>query len=422
MAMGFAEARHLLSRFHYGAPTQAEVQAFAPLTRAAAVDRLLKGARDRALTPAPAWTREAPPEPLERAAMEPKQQRRERRDRALDLKAWWYQELLQTPSPLTEQMTLFWHNHFTSSVRKVKVPALLFAQNALLRRHALGSFAALLRQIARDPAMVLYLDNQSNDQRQPNENFARELLELFTLGEGHYTEQDIKEAARAFTGWRVRRSTGAFDLAEHRHDDGPKVFLGRKGRFGGDDILQILLEQPRTAALIAHKLWVHFVSPDPDPREVERVAQRLRRANYQIAEALRALLEGDAFWAPERRGALIKAPAELLVGTARALGLQIDDAEILARAGRRLGQDLFDPPNVKGWPGGESWITTHTLLLRHEALRRAARGVHPAVAGLDADALAALLLPLPPVEPPPAQAAPTAQVQALLLDPVFQLK
>lgn len=431
MAIGFAQARHLAARAGLGCPEAALVDRLAGLDRAQAVEAVLSQASTQAVTPPPDWSEQAPPGPLERQAMEKRQAQMQRRERAMELKQWWYRELLDSPSPLTERMTLFWHNHFTSSLRKVKRPSLLYHQNALLRRHALGSFAQLLQEVARDPAMVLYLDNQSNDQASPNENFARELLELFTLGEGHYEERDIKEAARAFTGWRVRRSTGRFHFAPHRHDAGTKVFLGRSGAWGGEDILRILLEQERTAQFIIEKMWRAFVSPEVDKKEVARIAADFARGGYQIKGALRALLRSDAFWSPQARGALIKSPVELTVGTARALGLSVKDCEVLVRAGRQLGQDLFDPPNVKGWPGGADWITSHTLLVRQRVLREAARRRFPRGEGLEGwlgrgaqpQGAAKLLLALAPVTPQrKAGGDARAVVSSLLLDPVFQLK
>src|SRR5262249_29029965 len=212
LGLEFEEARHLLARTSFGG-TLADIEALRPLTYDAAVDRLLNGVRQRPHTAPPAWVDEPPPSPLERRTRgeeERKAFREQMREHGLALKGWWYEEMLSTDSPFTERMTLFWHNHFTSSLQKVRWPAFLYQQNLLLRQHAVGNFRTILHSITKDPAMILYLDSQTNRKRAPNENFARELLELFTLGEGHYSEQDIKEAARAFTGWEVERRTGRF--------------------------------------------------------------------------------------------------------------------------------------------------------------------------------------------------------------------
>ena len=212
--------------------------------------------------------------------------------------------MLTTPSPLTEKMVLFWHNHFVSSLQKVRSPVLMYRQNALLRKHALGYFGDLLHEVAKDPAMVIYLDSASNRKGQPNENFAREVMELFTLGEGNYGENDIKEAARAFTGWSLDPDTGEFVVRPLIHDDGVKTVLGRSGNFDGDAVLDILLAQPQTAEFIVAKLWREFVSPTPDPAEVKRIARMFRDNRYNIKVALRALLDGGRLLrAGEPRGA-----------------------------------------------------------------------------------------------------------------------
>lgn len=292
------------------------------------------------------------------------------REQALDLKAWWLREMLDSPTPLSEVMTLFWHGHFTSGLTKVKAPALLYRQNVLLRRHALGNFGALLHAIARDPAMLLYLDNARSRKQAPNENFARELLELFTLGEGNYTEADMKEAARAFTGWSIDRDSGAFRFRAPQHDGGEKRILGRRERFDGDQVIDLLLEQPQTARLVVGKLWRHFISDRPQPAEVECLAAIFRNSGYELKPLLAALFESEAFWDPANRGRLIKSPVDFVVGTLRLFDLPVRKDRDLAWISRRLGQDLFEPPNVKGWPGGTAWITGATLLDRQALIAR----------------------------------------------------
>ena len=212
----------------------------------------------------------------------------------------------------------FWHNHFTSSLNKVRWPHLLYHQNALFRRLATGNFAELLRAVARDRAMLLYLDSQTNRVGQANENFARELLELFTLGEGQgYTERDIREAARAFTGWMVNPGTGEFTVARRFHDTGSKTFLGRTGRFDGDDIIDIVLDQPRIAEHICEKLWRAFVSDTPDAGAVRRLAAVFRGSGYELRPTLRALFLSAEFRAPANRGVLTKSPVDVVAGTLR---------------------------------------------------------------------------------------------------------
>jgi uncharacterized protein (DUF1800 family) len=372
--MGADEARHLLARTGF-APRLQEIDALAQLDRRAGVERILAASRTEAKTPPPqdlgGWM---PPYRLrEMPAEERMRFVREQAGRGLALKAWWIGEMLATDSPLTERMTLFWHNHFTSSLQKVRSAELMYRQNALLRRHALGSFADLLQAAAKDPAMVIYLDSATNRRGQPNENFAREVMELFTLGEGRYSERDVKEAARAFTGWSLDRETGEFLWRPFAHDDGEKTVLGRTGNFRGEDVLAILLEHPATAEFIVAKLWREFVSPQPEPGEVRRVAGAFRASGYQIRVALRELLLSDAFWAPQNRGVLVKSPVELVVGTLHQLDISMPDPLPLALVLRNLGQDLLAPPNVKGWPGGEAWIDSRTLLARKQFVERVMR-------------------------------------------------
>lgn len=378
-AMGFDDARHLLSRTTFGA-TPAEIGALEPLDFTDAVDRLLGRFQPRAATPGPGWVDE-PPGFVRRQAEAEKGKTdaqgkpinvaaRLVREQAVELRNWWVEEMLVTDQPLVEKMTLFWHNHFTSSVQKVRYVPALYRQNALFRREALGNFARLLRAVARDPAMLIYLDGVRNVARQPNENFARELLELFTLGEGHYSEADIKNAARAFTGWSMDRDSGQFVDRLQQHDGSAKTFLGQTGNFTGDDVITILLRQPRTAETIVEKLWREFVSLKPDPAEVTRLAGIFRSNGYEMKPLLRAMFLSPAFRDPANRGALIKSPVELIVGTIHVMGIPVPDNTQLVRMMAGLGQSPFDPPNVKGWPGGESWITTNTLLLRQQFMRR----------------------------------------------------
>jgi uncharacterized protein (DUF1800 family) len=383
-AMDFDEARHLLSRTSFGA-TPAEIQALAAQDYAGAVDRLLASVRREALTPPLPWLSEGPGELHRRELAAVKEQggaepktgvdgkplkiMRPAAEQARELRNWWVEEMLVTDQPLSERMVLFWSNHFTSSFQKVRYPPALFRQNALFRRQALGNYATLLKEVARDPAMLIYLDGRFSVARQPNENFARELLELFTLGEGHYGETDIKEAARAFTGWSVDEETGRFVNREKQHDDGEKTFLGRTGRFDGDDVIAILLRHPRTAEMVVEKLWREFVSLKPDPAEVKRLAASFRNG-YQLKPLMRSLLLSEPFRDPANRGALIKSPIDLVVGTVRLLGLPVPEKTQLVRMLFGLGQLPFDPPNVKGWAGGESWVSTYTLLLRQQLLRR----------------------------------------------------
>jgi uncharacterized protein (DUF1800 family) len=374
--LGYEAARHLLSRTGFGV-THAEVQALAGLSREEAVDRILAGTRRDATLPPPAFMSE-PQRPYARVRDLPVEDRlawqRRNLEQGFQLREWWLREMLQTPSPLTERMTLFWHSHFATSAQKVRVAHLMYRQNVLLRREALGNFAALLHGITQDPAMLVYLDNAQSRREAPNENFAREVMELFTLGEGRYTEQDIREAARAFTGLSVDRETLEYRWRPMVHDRGSKTVFGKSGRFDGNDVLRLLLERPETAEFIAAKLWRELVSPQPEPKALSHAAKVFRDARYEVKPLVRALLLTEAFWAVDNRGSLIRSPVELVVGTLHTFGIRPATMGPAVYAAAQLGQNVMAPPNVKGWPGGEDWINSATLLGRKQLIERLFRG------------------------------------------------
>ena len=278
------------------------------------------------------------------------------------LQRWWLQRMAYTARPLQEKMTLFWHGILTSSFRIVGRGPYMLDQNNLFREKGMGRYNDLLKAISRDPAMMIYLDSRSNKKAAPNENYSRELMELFSLGIGHYTEKDVRESARAFTGWQFRRRTG-FYLNAKQHDDGLKTFLGRTGNFDGDDIVDIIMEQPAAAEYICTRLWTFFAYPDPEPEVIERLADVFRANGTEIRPVVRAMLESDEFYSSRARTALVKSPVELAVGAVRALGVETDFRP-LDRPIEQMGQALFMPPNVAGWPGGATWINSSALLQR----------------------------------------------------------
>ncbi len=369
--MGFDEARHLLNRTSFAAQTN-EIDDYAKLTREQAVDRLLSETRRAAAYPAPSWTAKYERVYKPDMTVEQRQQanRRELVERGLEIRTWWVAEMLSTASPLTEKLTLFWHNHFATSQQKVRSASLMYRQNVMLRNYAMGNFGALLRAVSKDPAMLIYLDGAQNRKGAPNENFAREVMELFTLGEGHYSEQDIKEVARAFTGWSIDADAGEFRFRRAAHDDGSKTVFGREGKFNGDDIVTLLLQQPATSEFIVSKLWREFVSPEPDAAQVAQLASTWRAANYEMKPLLRAMFLSEPFWATANRGVLVKSPVDLVVGSLRQFRFAVEDPAPFAVILRQLGQDLFAPPNVKGWPVGDAWLNTTTLLARKGFLNR----------------------------------------------------
>ena len=469
--LGEDGARHLLVRTGFGA-TAGEIARLAPVERVAAVDAILEAAGTRASIAPPAWV-DDPYVPFYKVAALPAEARmaeqRRNTERAFELREWWLREMLATASPLTERMTLFWHGHFATSQQKVRSSQLVYRQNALLREHATGNFRQMLGAVSKDPAMLVYLDNAGSRRQAPNENFAREVMELFTLGEGQYTETDVKEAARAFTGWSLDRDSGEYRYRPFFHDGGVKTVLGRTGRLDGDGVLAALLEHPEAARFITRKLWREFVSPHPDEREVERLAAVFRGADYEIRPLLRALLLSQAFWSREHRGSLIKSPVELVVGTLHTFGIRPFTLRPAVVAAALLGQNVLAPPNVKGWAGGEAWINSATLLGRKQFLDRLMRGsdAMDSAAGMvmtdappdaaqatpeerlrrmmergmatyafdwerwkrgfpearaDADRVRRVVLAIPPLEPPDARLDGPALVRALAADPTYQLK
>jgi uncharacterized protein (DUF1800 family) len=264
-------------------------------------------------------------------------------------------------SCLLEKMTLFWHGHFACVIKGQ--PHLSHQYLNTIRKHALGDFRDLLIAISRDPAMIRFLNNQQNRKRQPNENFARELMELFTIGRGNYTENDVKEAARAFTGWSSTFS-GEYIFRSRQHDYGQKTFMGKTGNFDGEDIIDILLEKRETANFIASKIYRYFVNNQLDRRRVEELAQHFYDSNYNISGLLRYMFTQDWFYAEENRGAKIKSPMELAVGIMRIFQVKLNTPLTSVFIQKALGQLLFHPPNVAGWPGGRAWIDHSTLMLR----------------------------------------------------------
>jgi len=387
--LGDDGARRLLTRAGF-APSPAEVAAFAPLTQPQAVDRLLHEARTAAVTPPPAWIDEAVVSPRALRALSDDERKVEREKavrQSLELRGWWITEMVTTPSPLTERMTLFWHNHFVAAQPKVRWPQLMYRQNVLLRRYALGDFRALLHAVARDPALLVYLDAASNRRGNPNENLAREMMELFVLGQGRYSEADVKEVARAFTGLSLDPNTLAFQYRPGVHDDGTKTVLGVTGPLDADAALDAMLAQPAAAEFIVRKLWLEFVSPVPDEARVARIAARLRASGWRIDVAVRELLLQPDVVAGREDQALVKSPVELAVGLVRQNGGTIVNPIGAAAALAAMGQNLYSPPNVRGWPGGEAWINTQTLLVRKQSIERAL--LRPEVAAREAAAMAA---------------------------------
>ncbi len=289
-----------------------------------------------------------------------KKQQQQNREAVRSLNLTWMDEMVNSPAQLREKVALFWHGHFSCRIINS-----YFQQQLIntIREHALGDFGTLLTEVSKSPAMLQFLNNQQNRKNSPNENFAREVMELFTLGRGNYTEQDVKEAARAFTGWGFNLQ-GEFQFRPFVHDNGQKTVLGKTGTFSGEDVLKILLEQPATAKFICTKFYRFFVNDTVQEAKVELVAKRFFESGYQMKTLLQDMFTAEWFYASEQVGTRIKGPIELMVGLQRQLPMQLKNKNALLLLQRALGQILFYPPNVAGWPGGKTWIDSSSLLLR----------------------------------------------------------
>jgi uncharacterized protein (DUF1800 family) len=272
---------------------------------------------------------------------------------ATQLQTWWIYRMLRTRTPLREKLTLFWHGHFATNYNKVEEVALMHKQCEMLRKLAWGDFRELAQAISRDPAMLIYLDGESNTRENPNENYGRELLELFTLGHGNYTEADVRAAARAFTGWG--RDGEKFIFNAEMHDDGPKEFLGQKGNFDGGDIVDAVAKHPATARYIAGKLLKFFACPEPARAAVAEAGEIFTQCGRNIKDFLHHVFLSKYFYSSACRRTRIASPVEYVVGVCRALGARITAGD-LRQYLVDMGQELFAPPNVKGWDGEKKWI------------------------------------------------------------------
>jgi uncharacterized protein (DUF1800 family) len=293
-------------------------------------------------------------------ADERKLRQQKNREGIKNLNMYWMHEMVNSAAQLREKMAFFWHGHF--ACRNINI----FYQQGLLdviRRNALGNFGTMLKEVSKSAAMLNFLNNQQNRKDHPNENFAREVMELFTLGRGNYTENDIKEAARAFTGWAANVK-GDYVFRKFQHDFGSKTVLGKTGDFDGGDVLDILLEQKQTARYISQKAYKFFVNEKVDMEKVEWLADRFYKSDYDIAKLMEDIYTSDWFYEEKNMGAQIKSPVELLVGIQRMLPMKLENEEALMQLQRILGQLLFYPPNVAGWPGGKNWIDSSSLMMR----------------------------------------------------------
>lgn len=391
---GFDEARHLLWRAGFGG-TPGQISAIAQMGPQRSVDYLLETPDVPDDSPeATLFDRNIIRPPTEEERVMAAQARRSRDEDTLarlramqqqaqvldrrqmrEIQRWWLTRMIETPRPLEEKMTLFWHGHFATSYRTIEDSYHMFLQNQRFRKHALGNYGQLLREIIRDPAMLAYLDNNDSRKGRPNENLARELMELFSMGVGTYSEQDIKEGARALTGYTFRDDEFVFD--RENHDTGRKRLFGRTGEFDGDGFVDGILAQRATGVYMTRKLYEYFVGGLPeDPRAfspvqgsvLDDMRSTFVRGRYEIKPLLRELLLSRHFYSEAVRGQQIKSPAELVVGGVRELRTPVRDLSALLDAMDLMGQSLFFPPSVAGWPGGRTWINTSTMFVRQNTM------------------------------------------------------
>lgn len=355
--------------FHYADPLGAvmAVQPAAPAPNLAAMRPVPATAPDElsplAPRPALAPARRLGAPVLRRRDLTPEQRKQQNegiRDAFVAMSTAWMDRMATGPGQLREKMALFWHGHFACRTRRPDDSLQLLNT---IRTKALGKFPDLLLAVSREPAMLQFLNNQQNRKEHPNENFAREVMELFTLGRGNYSETDVKEAARAFTGWSYNGDNN-FVFRARQHDDGPKTFLGHSGNLGGEQVLTIIMQQPAAATFLVTKMYRFFVNDVPNPAHIEPLAAAFRRSHYDIAYLAERLFSADWFYDAANVGARIKSPVELVAGLRRTLNLQVDNKLPLLGYQKALGQTLFMPPNVAGWPGGRNWIDSSSLLLR----------------------------------------------------------
>lgn len=285
-----------------------------------------------------------------------------------DLQSWWLQQMDRGQSAVSERIILFWHRFFTTGIYKVPYPVMLWRQHITIRKNAFGSFSELLQEINIDPAMLWYLDNRLNNRKKPNENYARELLELYTLGEGHFSERDVKELARALTGAGVEPQKWTYKFQQNNHDNGLKTILGETSDFKPDQVVPLILKSPHVAKYLVEKLWLEFISPTPNQATIAGISDRFRKDNYNIRTALEGILISDDFWADSNRNTLVTSPIELILRIHSAINYPIIDYKSTVANAKKMGEELFNPPDVAGWPGGDDWITSDYLLERQAYL------------------------------------------------------
>jgi hypothetical protein len=370
-----ATAAHLMNRAGFGGSPQ-DIENLRRMGMGKAVSWFVDYERIPDNTPSPDWAHPDPEliarrEAIGKAAdpetkrMLQQQQNQGENSQMADLRYWWVRRMALGPRPFQEKMTLFWHGHFATSFEKVKMPYFLWLQNETFRQNATGNFNQLLIAASEDPAMLNYLDGSRSNKRAPNENFAREVMELFTLGEGNYTEQDIQQAAKAYTGWGMAKDRLHYEYHRNNHDPGPKTIFGQTGNYTGEDVLNMICAKPECARFITKKIWRFFVQDQPPQPVIDALAADFQKHDMDIKHLMREIFQSKEFYAPEVIRSQIKSPVQWLIASTHQLQAPLPTQPMTLVMLRQLGQELFNPPNVKGWDGGIAWITTNNLLDRY---------------------------------------------------------
>jgi uncharacterized protein (DUF1800 family) len=366
-------AAHLLRRVAFGG-TPEEAEQFYDMGPGPAVDRLLATSSDLTDLPPPVtdpreaerrreWqrARQQNPDMNRREAAEFQKAMREM---LAEMRFWWLQRLRDDRFAAQEKLVLFWHGHFATSQTKVRFNHAMLGQNETLRRLAMAPFPELCAAMAKDAAMLIWLDGRQSTKKAPNENFAREVMELFTLGEGYYSEDDVRMAARCFTGWTVKMETGQAQFVPRRFDEGRKKLFGKSGNFNSDEAVAVICGQPRCAEFLVSKLWEFYAYPQPDPALVKSLADHYRANGLSTCHLLPMIFTHPEFYSERALSRQIKSPVQWLVQSARELSRQVMTPGSALPLLAQLGQNLFEPPSVKGWDGGRSWINSGTLIRR----------------------------------------------------------
>jgi uncharacterized protein (DUF1800 family) len=369
------DAAHLLRRAGFGG-TPEQIDRLHAMGKAKAVEYLLNGPTSKPTT-RPVFAKvDLPAYEFEKLPEDRKLAQKTQRQDMQGVRAWWLDRMCRTDKPLEEKMTLFWHGLFCSGFMEVRESRFMHQQNELFRKEALGNYKRLTHEMVHDPALLRYLNADQNIRGKPNENLARELMELFTMGEGNgYSETDIKEVARALTGLTVTPKGSNF--RPFKHDPDRKTIFGRTGPYGPDDVVDLIFDQPQPANYLARRLWLFFASSEPSDADLLPITRALRITNYDIKPALRAIFLNPNFYSDKVKFSQIRSPAELVASTVRQLDIQPGPQaqRFMIESLNRMGQELFQPPNVRGWPGGEHWITSATLYTRYNICTMMVNGV-----------------------------------------------